>query len=246
MGPHEQIKAAGPVNLALSVNYSGIIPQEVIDLFPLGILNAHGGDLPRYRGNACQAWAILNGEENIGLCIHKMIGGELDNGDIITRDYFPVTLETKIGEIWDWMHIRIPELYMEAIDRMAADPHYVLETQSKEPIDALRCYPRKPEDGRINWSRPAREILCLINASGKPYAGAFCFLEDKKLVIWDAALPEGDDENYLAIPGQVTAIGKGFAEIATGAGKLRISHVEVDDRPGRPDQYITSLRERLS
>ena len=75
---------------------------------------------------------------------------------------------------------------------------------------------------------------------------AFCFLEDKKLVIWDAALPEGDDENYLAIPGQVTAIGKGFAEIATGAGKLRISQVEVDDRPGRPDQYITSLRERLS
>ena len=37
--------------------------EEVIDFFELGILNAHGGDLPRYRGNACQAWAIINGEE---------------------------------------------------------------------------------------------------------------------------------------------------------------------------------------
>ena len=36
--------------------------QSTIDLFPLGIL-IHGGDLPKYRGNACQAWAIINGEE---------------------------------------------------------------------------------------------------------------------------------------------------------------------------------------
>lgn len=44
--------------IAVSMNYTGVVPQDVIDLFPLGILNAHGGDLPRYRGNACQAWAI--------------------------------------------------------------------------------------------------------------------------------------------------------------------------------------------
>ena len=37
-------------DIVISVNYSGIIPQEVIDLFDNGILNAHGGDLPRYRG----------------------------------------------------------------------------------------------------------------------------------------------------------------------------------------------------
>ncbi|GAB1465742.1 hypothetical protein MASR2M54_12420 [Aliarcobacter cryaerophilus] len=49
--------------IAVSLNYSSIISQNVIDLFPLGVLNAHGGDLPRYRGNACQAWAIINGEE---------------------------------------------------------------------------------------------------------------------------------------------------------------------------------------
>ena len=63
------------IEIAVSINYTGVISQEVIDLFPRGILNAHGGDLPRYRGNACQAWAILNGESKIGLCIHKMIGG---------------------------------------------------------------------------------------------------------------------------------------------------------------------------
>ena len=69
------------------MNYTGIIPQSIIDIFQYGILNAHGGDLPRYRGNARQAWAH-NGEKSIGLCIHKMIGGEIDMcGDIIARDY---------------------------------------------------------------------------------------------------------------------------------------------------------------
>ena len=56
-------------DIAVSVNYIGIIPQSIINIFKHGILNAHGGDLPKYRGNACQAWAILNGEERIGLCI---------------------------------------------------------------------------------------------------------------------------------------------------------------------------------
>ena len=49
----------------------------------------------RYRGNACQAWAILNGEK-ISLCIHKMIGGELDSGDIITRVICLSTIAPKL------------------------------------------------------------------------------------------------------------------------------------------------------
>ena len=172
----EDIKKHTDINVAVSVNYSGIIPQEVIDEFPLGVLNAHGGDLPRYRGNACQAWAILNAEDKIGLCIHRMIGGELDNGDIIARDYFDIDINTKVTAVWNWMVDRIPSLYVESIKQLQKNPNYILEAQSKNWEDALRCYPRKPEDGRIDWTRSAEDILRLINACNKPYAGAFCEL----------------------------------------------------------------------
>ena len=47
------IKKTKP-EIGVSINYTKIIPQKIIDLFPLGILNAHGGDLPKYRGNACK------------------------------------------------------------------------------------------------------------------------------------------------------------------------------------------------
>ena len=243
---HMDFLKASKSDIAVSVNYTGIVPQEVVDLFPLGILNAHAGDLPRYRGNACQAWAILNGEECIGLCIHRMIGGELDSGDIIARDYLAINLSTKVTQAWHWMVERTPQLFVESIARLITDPLYVLERQSKNPADALRCYPRRPEDGRIEWGRSAIEVLRLINASNKPYFGAFCDCKGEKLIIWDAELVL-DQERFCAIPGQITALTtEGYAEVAAKDGKLRLKLVEYKGIVGRPvGLAVTSLRDRL-
>lgn len=114
-------------DIAISMNYTGIIPDSVTDLFPYGILNAHGGNLPRYRGNACQAWAILNGEDKIGLCVYKMVGGELDSGDIIARDYLPIDHNTKVTKIWGWMRDRVPTLMLAAVQQLSVDPSFFLE-----------------------------------------------------------------------------------------------------------------------
>jgi methionyl-tRNA formyltransferase len=232
-------------DIAVSFNYTGIIPQDVIDMFPLGILNAHGGDLPRYRGNACQAWAILKGEERIGLCVHKMIGGELDSGDIITRDYMRIDHSTKVTKVWEWMSLRIPLLFLEAVEKLEADPSYILEIQSDSPENALRCYPRRPEDGRISWSSSAIDVLRLINASNKPYGGAFCEFEGRDMIVWDAELVL-DNEIFCAVPGQITNIGEEFIEVACGNGKLRLLEIEIDGVAKSPHTIIKSIRKRLS
>lgn len=235
---------AAQADIAVSVNYPGVVPQSVIDLFSLGVLNAHGGDLPRYRGNACQAWAILNGEERIGLCIHKMIGEELDSGDIIARDYLDIDHTTKVTQVLEWMAVRTPELMLEAVQMLDDNPDYVLEEQSKDPKQALRCYPRKPEDGRIDWTKPAIDVLRLINASNKPYAGAFCDFEGEKMIIWDAELV-ADDENFYAVPGQITKIGNGFIEVACGPGKIRVLSVEYQGQVSVATLFIQSIRKRF-
>ena len=232
-------------DIAISFNYPTIIPQNVIDLFPLGILNAHGGDLPRYRGNACQAWAIINGEERIGLCVYKMVGDLLDFGKIIVKDYFRININTKITEIWNWFIERIPEMFYEALKKLERDPNYYLEIPSDNPKDWLRCYPRLPEDGRIDWNKSNLEILRLINATNKPYSGAFCYFEEKKVIIWDAELYE-DNENYLAIPGQIASIEPdGSIIVITGKGKLRIKEIECEEIIGKPNKLIKSIRNRL-
>jgi len=232
-------------HIGVSINYNTIISQEVIDLLPLGILNAHGGDLPRYRGNACQAWAILNGEDKIGLCIHSMIGGEIDSGKIIDRKYLKINENTKVTEIWNWMKLKIPMMFLNSIKKLKKNPNYFLDKQSKKNKDILRCYPRFPYDGKINWNKSNLEILRLINASNKPYKGAYTFFKNRKLIIWDAEVYD-DKEKYLAEAGQVASIEKnGSIIIITGKGKLKINVIEHKGLKNKPAKIIRSIRNRL-
>ena len=237
----------GQIDIAISINYTGVIGQKVIDLFPLGILNAHGGDLPKYRGNACQAWAIINAEDRIGLCIHKMIGGELDSGDILEREFYPINMNTRVGEVYEWMTERTPVMMLNSVNRLLNDPSSKLETQSKNPADALRCYPRLPEDGRINWNLPAEDIVRLINASSEPFSGAFSFLKNEKVVIWRAELVQ-DNEVWSGISGQVSKIDKvgNCVEVLTGSGKIRIFEIQLGEERGAPTNFIKSIRLRFS
>lgn len=241
----ESISQLEKIDVGVSMNYVSVINREVIDLFALGILNAHSGDLPKYRGNACQAWAIINGEEKIGLCIHKMLGGELDSGDIIVRNYFPININTKIRETYEWMASKVPQMFLDAIRKLEKNPSYILEVQSKKHQEALRCYPRIPADGRLNWQDSNEEILRLINASSEPYAGAFCYYDEQKVIIWDAEL-HNDQEVYLAVPGQISQINlDGSIIVICGRGKLKINELELNGIRTNPSRVTKSIRKRF-
>ena len=53
-----------------------------------------------------------------------MKGGELDNGDIIVRDYLPINVNTKVGHTWDWMHKQTPNMFLKAIKKLEKDPSF--------------------------------------------------------------------------------------------------------------------------
>ena len=233
-------------DIAVSINYSGIISAEVIDFFPLGVLNAHGGDLPKYRGNACQAWAIINGEERIGLCIHKMIGGELDSGDIIARKYITLDDKVTIKKVYDEFEVLIPRMFLESINQLEKNNSFLIEEQSKNIEDALRCYPRKPEDGKIDWNSSAVQIHRLIRASSEPYSGAFSYLDGEKIIIWKSKLLKSN-EKWLGIPGQIAEIiDNGDVIVLTGEGKIILQEIEFNKKRLRPSLIIKSIRKRLT
>ena len=232
-------------DIAISMNYSGIISKSVVDFFSQGILNAHGGDLPRYRGNACQAWAIISGEDRIGLCIHKMIGDELDSGNIISRSYYSLDENTRIGEIYDFFNVEIPKLFLEALNQLKFNKSYYIEKQSRSSEEVLRCYPRLPSDGEIKWTDDNLAILKLINASSEPYSGAFTTFKDFKLVIWRARLSP-DLENWVGVPGQISDFTQnGDVVVLTGKGKIILEEISYKGYRGSPSKIINSLRFRL-
>ena len=241
-----KLKEAQPLSIGVSVNFPGVIGSNIIEKFENGILNAHGGDLPKYRGNACQAWAILNGESEVGLCIHKMVPDELDSGDIIERSYFPLTINTRIGQVQSWMASKIPILMLSSVEKIKNNPSYILKDSSRIKEDSFRCYPLKPKDAKIEWGTKNFEIIRLVNASSEPYSGAYCFWGEEKIKIWRAEIIN-DNENFLAIPGQICSICKtsGAVSVATGKGKVLLREVEKGGKRQKPSAFISSIRERL-
>ena len=81
-----KIKKYNP-DIGISINWKYLISNEIINLFSKGILNAHPGKLPRYRGNSARNWALINGEKLYSQTIHFM-DNSLDSGPIFGSERF--------------------------------------------------------------------------------------------------------------------------------------------------------------
>lgn len=209
----------------VSVNWLTLLRASFLSLFPLGVLNAHAGDLPRYRGNACPNWAILNDEPWVGLCIHRMTE-ELDAGPVMARARFPLGPDTYITEVYEWIEQSIPPLYLKTVQRLASGTA-VPEQQSPE-VRPLRAYPRRDDDSRIDWSKRTEEIHRLVRASAHPFPGAWTMLEAQRKVRVFRATPVSLAFDFLAVPGQICERQDGKPLIATADGMLRVDDCEVE------------------
>jgi methionyl-tRNA formyltransferase len=232
-------------DLAVSVSWISLVGSEACKAFPHGILNVHGGELPRYRGNAPIAWAILQGEQRVGLTIHLMVPEEVDAGPIVMVDYFPLSEQTYIGEVYQFLERRAPELLLASVEGLAKGT-IVPRPQAADPAQALRCYPRRPEDGRIDWPLPGRAIGRLVRASAEPFGGAYTTFNEQRLVVWRAR-PEPWTCPSLAVPGQIVGrdIRSGEVRVATGDGVLVLEQVQLGASRQAPASVIKSLRDRL-
>ena len=146
------------------------------------------------------------------------------------------------------MRKETPGMMLEAIQLLKKDKNYFLEKQSLNPKDALRGYPRTPDDGKIDWNKSNLEILRLINASSEPFPGAFCNFGSTVLKIWRAEIFD-DGEVYLAVPGQISKVNRnnGSVEVITKKGKLRLLEVSVDNnKTTNVAGLIQSSRQRFS
>ena len=230
-------------DVAISVNWPTLITGPLLSTFKHGILNAHAGDLPRYRGNAVANWAILNGESQIGLAIHRMVE-ELDAGPIYQKSFFQLNSQTYIGDVYDWIEQETPELFARTLDSLPSGTVSPLD-QSNSRVTPLRAFPRKPEDSRIDWSNSNEYNHRLIRASSRPLSGAFATTEsDETIIIWRAELYAPPYE-FLAVPGQVCENIEGDPLIACGSGMLRLTEVtDAQEQDARPI-ILSSMRNRL-
>ena len=240
-----QFESFVEADVVVSIDFINIVPKSFIDKFRFGVINAHAGDLPRYRGNACPNWAILNNESEVVLSFHLMDEG-LDSGDVIRKETFKLGEDTYIGEVYDWLYQAVPNGFVESVRLLVGG--YTGEKQKGKP---LRTFPRKPEDSRIIFEDDLSGVYRLIRASSKPFSGAYAFLNntDTKVTVFRAE-PYALDYDFLAVNGQLMEknnTDKSFV-VAVNHQALKITDYSVDGKSiDASYEVITySMRNRLT
>lgn len=240
-------------DIGISVNWVSVVSTAQIALFRLGILNAHHGDLPEYRGNACSNWAIINGAPAITSTVHFMEGGTLDCGRVICQERFPLTGDTTITDVYRWSETSTPALFVRALQLLDDDANYALKHARADSPESFRCYPRLPQDGFIDWTAAAGDIHTLVRASGHPFVGAYTYHWDgdtvRKLRVLRTRLAAQIDAKDLAVAGHVIENNRESGEslVKCGVGVLALLTCRYEDEADEfePGRRWKSIRMRL-
>lgn len=165
-----QLFAAKPVSsrIGVVIDYGFIINQDVIDYFPLGIVNSHFSLLPEWRGADPITFSILSGQKQTGISLMLITAG-LDEGPLLAQTPFDlpegITNPELTNELIEISHnalVQVLPLYYKG-EAMAAPQEEVTMASSKIPT-----YSRKliKHDGIIDWNKPAiqleREVRAFI------------------------------------------------------------------------------------
>lgn len=172
-----RIKNLG-AEVGIVVAYGKIIPQEILDLFPLGCLNLHPSLLPKYRGPSPIQSAILNGDEETGVTIIKL-DAKMDHGARISNFEFPLRprAQGREGILNDDTYQSLSEKLASAGAELLIKtlPDYLAGKIKPEPQDDSQATYTKiinKEDGKIDWQKSAQEIERQIRAYA-PWPGCF-------------------------------------------------------------------------
>lgn len=199
--------------------FGQILPPDLLALPPHGCLNIHASLLPRWRGAAPIAAAILAGDAVTGVTLMRMDEG-VDTGPILARREEPIRPDDTTGTLTERLARLGAELLMEVLPRYLRGEVRPVP-QSEEGV--TYCRPLKKEDGRLDWARPAAELERQVRATN-PWPGAFTFWEGQMLKVWRAAAHP--DRVGEMPPGTVIPMGDGAA-VVTGQGLLELLEVQM-------------------
>jgi len=207
--------AAAQADVLVVAAYGQIVPRAILDIPPRGPINVHGSLLPRWRGAAPVAHAILAGDRVTGVTIMRM-DEQLDHGPVLARR------ETEIGP-----HEDAPSL-TSRLAALGAD--LLVETLARldeiepEPQDEslVTLAPKLAKsDGELDWTGSAEEIDRRVRALN-PWPGVTLPFGGRRVKVHDGRPQSGAGE-----PGEVLAVGRDGVEVACAEGSYLLVTVQA-------------------
>jgi methionyl-tRNA formyltransferase len=199
--------------------FGQILRPEVLALPSHGCLNVHASLLPRYRGAAPIPAAILAGDDETGVTIMLMDEG-MDTGPILAQARTSIAPGDTTASLTDKLACTGAGQMLQAL------PAWLEGRISPRPQDdalATYCRALQKEDGRLDWTEPARALDRRVRATD-PWPGAFTTWQGRRLKVLRAR-PRPDWPGS-GQPGLVVALEAG-AGVVTGEGLLALSEVQL-------------------
>lgn len=219
-GWERELRAFQP-DIAVVVAFGQILPRAVLDVPPRGSINVHASLLPRLRGAAPVAWAIIRGEPETGVTTFLMDEG-MDTGPVLLQRAVPISPDETAGELGARLAELGAAVLVETLEQ--------LDTITPAPQDtgAATLAPRlRKEDGTLEWTRPATELAALVRGVN-PWPGAAMQTPAGRVIIWRARAVPGSAE-----PGVLVRAGTALA-VGTGDGLLEPLEVQPENRRAMP------------
>lgn len=207
--------------LVFVVGWSQLVRDPFIALAREGVFGMHPTLLPRHRGRAPIPWAILSGLARTGVTLFEIVDATADSGAIVGQ----VVVEIAADETATTLFDRIAEAHVALIREYV--PRLLSRTAPRIAQDPLRAssWPKRiPTDGLIDWETRAPYLYDWVRAQTRPYPGAFTFLGEEKVVVWQARPVELDG---VAPAGTVVAERPEGLVVACGEGGLVLEEVET-------------------
>jgi len=198
------------------IAYGQIIPARLLPIPRLGWINLHASLLPKYRGAAPINWAIVNGETRTGVTSMRIDAG-MDTGEMLLQRDMEIGEAETAPELAGRMSELGAPLVVETLRGLAAG---AIVPRAQDHSQASNAPMLKKEDGRIDWSRTAREIFNRMRGFA-PWPGAYASFRGQTCHIWGQPASEG--------LGPLADLGEESVRPAKGAapGTLVIRHSEL-------------------
>jgi methionyl-tRNA formyltransferase len=222
----QQVEAAKP-DFIFSFYYRHMLPVELLAIAPQGAFNMHGSLLPKYRGRVPVNWAVLHGETETGATLHEM-AAKPDAGAIVAQTPVPILPDDTAHEVFGKLAVAAEQTLWRALPEMLAG------RTPRLPNDLSKgSYfgGRKPEDGRIDWSRPAQAVYNLHRAVAPPYPGAWTVLQGRTYVIGKARLEPAPKPD---LPQGLSVVDNCIFGVCGDGRALRIHQLLADGQPVSP------------